>query len=308
MNVRIILSAALVAALALSNTSLALSRGGGGGFRGGSGGFQGRGGFDMHSDAPMSHSSVGPGGTSRSTTVSGGPGTGGASRTTTATNDYYSRTSGGSVSSTGNVSHYRSGSSVYGSHASGTTGNVNTGNYAHSGTGSNRYGSYSTAGSGNASNRTYSGSGTATNAWGQTYHSSTSANNGYVYHGAVVANPVYAGYPAWGWNGGMAWYPAPYYWGGGFWGPFAVGAVSAAVFGSVYVNNTTYTSYGVQSSSAGSKLLENYGLTQTQCGPPGLVVIVGPNNGVICATPNDKVAAGNYSVNTSTLALVSEKS
>jgi hypothetical protein len=36
-------------------------------------------------------------------------------------------------------------------------------------------------------------------------------------------------------------------------------------------------------------------------------VIYGPNNSVICATPNHLVAAGNYSVNSSTLTIVSEK-
>jgi hypothetical protein len=48
-------------------------------------------------------------------------------------------------------------------------------------------------------------------------------------------------------------------------------------------------------------------LTQAPCGPPNLVVIYGPNNSVICATPNELVAAGNYSVNTSNLTIVSEK-
>lgn len=154
---------------------------------------------------------------------------------------------------------------------------------------------------------TYHHSTTATNAWGQTYHSSTYVHNGNVYHGAVITNPVYAGYPAWGWNGGFAWYPAPYYWGGGFWGPFAVGAVTAAAFGTVVYNNTTYTSYQAEPSSPGAKLLSSYKLTQTPCGPPGLVVIYGPSNSVICARPNQLVAAGNYSVNSSTLTIVSEK-
>lgn len=311
MNAKIFVSAALSAVFALSSLGAASARGGGGA-RGGAGGFRGaggaapRGGFDMHTDAPMSHTSTGPRGTTRTTTVTGGAGD--YSRNTTANNGTYSRTSGGSASAGGDVSHYSSGSSAYGSHSSATSGNVQTGNYSHTGSGSNPYGSYSTSGSGNAYNRTYSGSGTATNAWGQTYHASTYANNGYVYHGAVVTNPVYAGYPVWGWNGGTAWYAAPYYWGGGFWGPFAVGAASAYVYGSVVAaDNVTYTSYEVQQTSAGAKLLETYHLTQTQCGPPGLVVIFGPNNSVICARPNNMVAAGNYSVNVSTLTLVSEK-
>ena len=98
---------------------------------------------------------------------------------------------------------------------------------------------------------------TATNAYGQTYHASTYANNGVVYHGAVVTNPVYRGYSAWGWNGGYAWYPAPYYYGGGFWGAFAIGAASAAVYGSIVAaNNATYNSYQAQPDSPGAKLLQ----------------------------------------------------
>jgi hypothetical protein len=271
------------------------------------------GGFDLHGDGgsyhppqSASHSSTGPYGTNRSTTVNN---TGnGYNRTTTATNGNYSRTSGGGMSNNGNYYHTSNGSSPYGSHSSGTSGNVYSGNYSHSGSGSNQYGSYSTSGSGNAYNHTYSGSGTATNAWGNTYHTNTYANNGYVYHGATVTNPVYRGSPAWGWNGGYAWYPAPYYWGGGFWGAFAIGAASAAAFGAVVAaNNVTYTSYQVQSESAGAKLLSSYQLTQTPCGPPDLVVIYGPNNSVICAHPNNLVSAGNYSVDSQSLTLVSEK-
>jgi hypothetical protein len=123
-----------------------------------------------------------------------------------------------------------------------------------------------------------------------------------------VTNPVYHGYPAWGWNGGYAWYGAPYYWGGGFWGAFAVGVTSAAVYGAVVAaNNQSYTSYQVTPESPGAKLLESYRLTQTPCGPPNLVIIYGPNNSVICAQPNDLVAAGNYSVDSQTLVIVSEK-
>jgi hypothetical protein len=44
------------------------------------------------------------------------------------------------------------------------------------------------------------------------------------------------------------------------------------------------------------------------CGTPDLVVIEGPNKSVICARPNSLVAAGNYSLNSSTLTIVSEKS
>jgi hypothetical protein len=269
------------------------------------------GGFDFHGEGghpqSYSHSSTGPAGTSRTTTATN---TGnGYNRTTTANNGNYSRTSYGGANANGNYYHGSSGTNGYASHSSATAGNAYSGNYYHSGGGSNPYGSYHTSGSGNTYNHTYSGSTTGTNAWGQTYHSSTYANNGYVYHGAVVTNPVYHGYPAWGWNGGVAWYPAPYYWGGGFWGGFAVGAATAAVYGSIVAaNNVTYTSYQVQPQSAGAKLLSSYHLTQTQCGAPNLVVIYGPNNSVICAYPNDLVAAGNYSVNSQTLTIVSQHS
>ncbi|MGZ3528888.1 MAG: hypothetical protein ACXVAO_14505 [Vulcanimicrobiaceae bacterium] len=123
----------------------------------------------------------------------------------------------------------------------------------------------------------------------------------------VVANPVYSG-PAWGWNHGVAWAPAPTYWGGGFWGSLAIGAASAAVYGSI-VNSTTqqtYTSYQAQPNSPGATLLSNYHLQQVQCGPPNIVVIYGPSNSVICANPNDVVAAGNYNVDPSNLSIVSQ--
>lgn len=300
-------AATIIAALLVLAFPVASDAGRGGGFA------RPAGGFDLHGEAgartpqTYQHSSTGPYGTNRSTTVHD---TGnGYNRTTTATNGNYSRTSGGGVSNNGNFYHGSTGTGPYGSHTSGTSGNYNSGNYSHSGSGSNGYGSYSASGSGNYYNRTYSGSATATNAWGQTYHSSTYANNGYVYHGAVVTNPVYRGYPAWGWNGGYAWYAAPYYWGGGFWGAFAIGAASAAVYGSIVAaNNVTYSSYQVAPESPGAKLLSSYQLTQTPCGPPNLVVVYGPNNSVICASPNNLVSAGNYSVNSQTLTLVSEKS
>ncbi|MBV8602714.1 MAG: hypothetical protein JO359_14200 [Candidatus Eremiobacteraeota bacterium] len=309
-----------IVAFVLASSELSSARGfggggyGGGGFDRGGGGSFDRGGFDFHNDGGSyhpgeggTHSSTGPGGTQRTTDVSN---TGsGYSRQTTATNGDYSRTTGGSASDNGNVSHYSSGSSPYGTHSSSTSGNTQTGNYSHSGSGSDQYGSYSTSGSGNAYNHTYSGSGTATNAWGQTYNTSTYANNGVVYHGAAVTNPVYAGYPAWGWNGGYPWYPVPTYWAGGFWGGFAVGAAtSAVVYGSLVApNNVTVTSYQVQPESPGAKLLESYKLTQVPCGPPNLVVIYGPSNSVICAKPNALVAAGNYSADSKSLTLTSEK-
>jgi hypothetical protein len=130
--------------------------------------------------------------------------------------------------------------------------------------------------------------------------------NGYGYRGPVVVNPVYRG-PAWGWNHGAVWTPAPAYWGGGFWGAFAVGAASAIVMGSIVnaATHQTYTSYQVSQGSPGAQLLSNYHLQQVPCGPPNLVVIYGPNNGVICANPNDLVSAGNYAVNADTLTLQS---
>jgi hypothetical protein len=302
----VVLIAALLPASALAG------RGGfgGGGGRGGFGG--GRGGFDMHNDVPasrpqsFSHSSTGPQGTQRTTNVQQGA-NGGYGRETTATNGSASRTSYGGASANGNYTHGSTGSTQYGSHTSNTTGNVNTGNYQHTGSGSNQYGAYSTAGSGNTHNGTYNGSTVGVNSWGQVYTSHTSASGGVVYHGATVSNPVYASYGSWGWNGGYAWYPAPYYWGGGFWGPFAVGAATAVVFGTIAYENQTYHSYQVQPQSAGAKLLSAYNLTQAQCGASGLVVIFGPNNSVICAHPNNLVAAGNYSIDSSTLTLVSQK-
>jgi hypothetical protein len=272
------------------------------------GGFQMQGGSTATRQAPQSgsHSSTGPNGTNRSTTVNSTAN--GYNRTTTATNGAYNRTSsGGQNFNTGNAYHSTSASGPNASRSGSTTGNVNSGNYSHSGSGQGPYGSYNTSGSGNAYNRTYNGSTTATNAWGQTYHASTSASNGYVYRGAVVTNPVYYRGPAWGWNGGVVWYPAPTYYGGGFWGAFALGAASAAAYGSVTANNATVSSYEVQQSSPGAKLLQSYQLTQTPCGPPNLVVIYGPNDSVICAKPNQLVSAGNYSVNPQTLAITSEK-
>jgi hypothetical protein len=136
------------------------------------------------------------------------------------------------------------------------------------------------------------------------YHYNSNGRNGYYYTGRVVVNPVH--YPAWGWNRGVVWAPVGVYWGGGFWGAFAVGAATAAVMGSIYYNNQTYTSYHVSAGSPGATLLSNYGLQQTPCGPPGLVVIYGPNFGIICANPNARVAAGNYAVNADNLTIQSQ--
>jgi hypothetical protein len=123
----------------------------------------------------------------------------------------------------------------------------------------------------------------------------------------VIRNPVYVNNSAWGWNRGVAWAPASNYWGGGFWGAMAIGvtsaAVGAAVYGSIVSNNVTYNSYQVQPSSPGATFLSNYQLQQVQCGASGLVVVYGPQNSVICANPNNLVAAGNYRLDAETLSL-----
>ena len=126
------------------------------------------------------------------------------------------------------------------------------------------------------------------------------------YHGPSIGNPHHWG--GWGWNHGVHWYPVPIYWGGGFWGPWAFATLSSAVLlGSIidYQDQAIYPSYQVQPLTPGAQLLQDYGLTQTPCGPPNLVVIWGPDaNSVICAFPNQMVAPGNYDVDPSTLTLV----
>lgn len=126
------------------------------------------------------------------------------------------------------------------------------------------------------------------------------------FHGPIVRNPH--GQPHnWGWNHGVAWSPAPIYWGGGFWGPWAIAALSSAIlFGTIVESDVAYPSYQVQYDSPGAQLLADYGLQQTQCGQPDLVMIWGPGNAVICAYPNASVAPGNYEVDPTTLTLISE--
>lgn len=120
----------------------------------------------------------------------------------------------------------------------------------------------------------------------------------------VINNPRYNG-GAWGWNRGTVWNPAPRYWGGGFWGPFALGLIAAAAYGSIYYGDETLDSYQVEPDTPGAELLESYQLTQVPCGPPGIVVIFGPDDSVICAQPNDLVAPGEYQLDPSTLTIVS---
>lgn len=128
------------------------------------------------------------------------------------------------------------------------------------------------------------------------------------FHGPILRNAHVPSAP-WGWNNTVVWAPAPIYWGGGFWGPWAVASLSNAyLLGSIndYQNQLIYPSYQVEPESPGAQLLAAYSLQQTDCGPPNLVVIWGPNNSVICAYPNALVAAGNYEVDPSTLTLISE--
>ena len=124
--------------------------------------------------------------------------------------------------------------------------------------------------------------------------------------GPVLANPQWRRGPVWGWNHGVIWFPAPIYWGGGFWGPWALG-VTLVLYGSVVddQDQIIYPSYQIAPSSPGAQLLADYGLQQTPCGPPNLVVIWGPENSVICAYPNNLVAPGNYELDPSTLTIQS---
>jgi hypothetical protein len=121
-----------------------------------------------------------------------------------------------------------------------------------------------------------------------------------------INNPVYGGGGYYGWNGGVAWGPAYGYWGGGFWGAMAIGVTTAAIWGAWVdpVSNVTYNSYEVQPDTPGETFLESYQLVQVKCGPPGLVVVYGPENSVICANPNNNVGEGQYRLDTATLDLV----
>lgn len=121
----------------------------------------------------------------------------------------------------------------------------------------------------------------------------------------MIYNPYRWG--RWGWNRGFIWYPVHIYWGGGFWGRWGLSMNNLAPYGAItdYRDSDVYPSYGVGPSSPGAQLLVDYGLTQTQCGPPNLVVIWGPDNSVICAYPNDLVSAGHYELDPATLSLQS---
>ena len=129
------------------------------------------------------------------------------------------------------------------------------------------------------------------------------------FHGPVIGNPHR--WHRWGWNHGIAWYPAPIYWGGGFWGPYGLGSLGLLTPYGFYLYDqyeTYYPSYQVELQSPGEQVLSNYGLQQTACDQPNLVVIWGPLNSVVCAYPNALVQAGNYEVNPATLTLISTNS
>jgi hypothetical protein len=125
------------------------------------------------------------------------------------------------------------------------------------------------------------------------------------WHGPVVENPHH--WHHWGWHHGNAWYPVANYWGGGFWGPWDLDDGGLVLFGSIvdYDDYAIFPSYEIQDFSPGAQLLEDYGLQQTECGPPNLVVIWGPGNSVICAYPNELVAPGNYELDPDTLTIQS---
>jgi hypothetical protein len=84
----------------------------------------------------------------------------------------------------------------------------------------------------------------------------------------------------------------------------AIGVTSAAVFGAIVEDDVTYNSYEVQPETPGAGFLTTYQLTQVQCGSPGLVVVHGPENSVVCANPNSYVGEGSYRLDTVTLSLI----
>lgn len=113
----------------------------------------------------------------------------------------------------------------------------------------------------------------------------------------ILANPRPYAYN-WAWNNGAQWSPRGNYWGGGFWGPFALFSLAA---GQALWAQNRYASPGY--GSPGWYLFQNYGLQPAACGPQNLVYIYGPNNGVMCAYPNEYVLAGFYYVDPATLQL-----
>jgi hypothetical protein len=81
------------------------------------------------------------------------------------------------------------------------------------------------------------------------------------------------------------------------------------LFGSIidYQNQVIYPSYEIVASSPGAELLQNYGLQQTECGPPNLVVL-GTRRKRDRAYPNNLARPGNYEVDPTTLTSVSRLS
>ena len=258
---------------------------------------RGGGGFDMHNDVSAANGRYGAGAYNHDT------GNAATYNKNTGTATTYN-------ASTNTATQYHSNGTTSTYHSDGS---YNNGNVYHPPANSGAYNGYNSAGAynhntGNAAvynkntgNMTVYDKSTNTTS---TYHYNNSGANGYYYHGAVIANPVYV--TSWGWHGGVVWAPYGAYWGGGFWGAFAIGAATAAVMGYVMYQNQRYASYAVSTGSPGAILLSNYGLQQVPCGPPNLVVIYGPNFGIICANPNFRVAPGSYAVNVNTLSLQSQ--
>jgi len=291
----------LVVSLVIAPSTALAQRGGGGGSR--SAPNQGRG-FNMSNDVPATRGSNGSAAynkntgnaaaynknTGQATTYNKNTGTATTYNKNTNTSTQYHQNTGTSTTynkNTNTTTYNKNGGSYNASNSAGAY-NKNTGNAA--------------AYNKNTGNMTVYNKNTGTTS---TYHYNNSGKNSYYYSGHVVVNPVYRG-PAWGWNHAVVWAPVGAYWAGGFWGAFAIGAATAAVMGSIVYNNQKYTSYSVHPGSPGATLLTNYGLRQVPCGPPGLVVIYGPNFGIICADPNNLVAPGNYAVNVDNLTLQSQ--
>lgn len=64
-----------------------------------------------------------------------------------------------------------------------------------------------------------------------------------------------------------------------------------------------YESIEIPSQGPLLQLLATYGLTQTYCGLPNVVVIWGPGSAMTCAYSNSAVAPGTYQVDPATLTL-----
>ncbi len=131
---------------------------------------------------------------------------------------------------------------------------------------------------------------------GYPYGFSIGIGLGYPYYGY----PYYP-YPYYGYYG-YPYYGYPYYGNPYYADPSSTAPPDA--------NSQPYPSYAVTppSTSVGATILRNYGLKQTPCGPRNLVVILGLGSSAVCAFPNNVVGPGNYTVDASTLSLVSQPS